>query len=153
MPQPMLYGSRLRGYTPYVRGLQCGPAKWIILRIARKGKLPNPFILFGAMNKCSYHILLIIHAYNAGISWLRSYARLRLYTRLWSEDVTLVVCSTLVGRYDSGHTSRLRPTSRLWSNLLTPVVHHSSSRWACCMSYHLSCERLRMVGLNDYSIL
>jgi uncharacterized membrane protein YjdF len=64
----MLYGSRLRGYVPYARRLQSGLAEWIILRMARKRKLANFFILFGAMNKFSYLILPIIHAYNVGIS-------------------------------------------------------------------------------------
>jgi hypothetical protein len=74
MPRPMLYGSHLHGYTPYARGLRSGPAEWIILRMAGKGKLANPFILFGAMNKFSCLILPIIHAYKAGISQLRLYA-------------------------------------------------------------------------------
>jgi hypothetical protein len=41
MPRPMLYGSRLRGYTVYARRLRSGPAEWIILRMARKRKLAN----------------------------------------------------------------------------------------------------------------
>jgi hypothetical protein len=47
--------------------------------------LANSFILFGAMKKVSCLILPIIHAYNAGIS------------RLQLEDVTPVICPTLVG--------------------------------------------------------
>jgi hypothetical protein len=85
----MLYGSRLRGYVPYARGLRSSLAEWIILRMTRKRKLANSFILFGAMNKFSCLILPIIHAYNAGISRLRS------------EDATLIVYPTPVGRYDS----------------------------------------------------
>jgi hypothetical protein len=55
MPHPMLYGSCLRGYTPYAQGLRSGSTEWIILqRMARKGKLANPFILFGAM---IFHVL------------------------------------------------------------------------------------------------
>jgi hypothetical protein len=83
-------------------------------------------------------------------SWkmrLCSYAWLRLYARLWSEDMTLIVYP------DSGCTSRFWLTSWLWSYLLSPVTHHGSGRWACCMSYHHSCERLYMVGLEDCSIL
>jgi hypothetical protein len=49
------------------------------------------------------------------------------------------------------HTLCSRATVR--SYLLTPVAHHDSGRWACRMSYHLSCERLHMVGLDDCSIL
>jgi hypothetical protein len=41
MPRTMLYGSRLRGYAPYTRGLRSDPAEWIILRMAHKGKLAN----------------------------------------------------------------------------------------------------------------
>jgi hypothetical protein len=41
MPYPMLYGSHLRGYEPYARGLRSGPPEWIILRMARKRKLAN----------------------------------------------------------------------------------------------------------------
>jgi hypothetical protein len=55
--------------------------------------------------------------------------------------------------HDSGRTSRLRSTLQLWTYLLTPVAHHGSGRWACRLSYHLSCERLRIAGLDDCSIL
>jgi hypothetical protein len=89
MPRPMLYGSHLRGYVPYTRGLRSGRTEWIILRIAHKKKLANSFILFGAMNKFSCLILPIIHAYNVGIF------------RLQSEDVTPVVCPTSVRTHDS----------------------------------------------------
>jgi hypothetical protein len=41
MPRLMLYGSRLRGYAPYARGLRSGPTEWLILRMARKRKLAN----------------------------------------------------------------------------------------------------------------
>jgi hypothetical protein len=51
------------------------------------------------MNEFSYHILPIIHAYDAGISQLWSYVRLWSYARLWLEDMTLVVYP------DSGRTS------------------------------------------------
>jgi hypothetical protein len=43
--------------------------------------------------------------------------------------------------------------SRLWSYLLISVAHHNSDRLVCNMSYHLSCERFRMIGLYDCSIL
>jgi hypothetical protein len=43
--------------------------------------------------------------------------------------------------------------SWLWSYLLTSVMHHGSGWWACHMSYHLSCERLCMLRLDDCSIL
>jgi hypothetical protein len=92
-------------------------------------------------------MLPIIQAYNAGISWLRSYARLRSHDQLRSKDITPVVYP------DSGHTSWLRSTSQLWMSLLTPIVHHDSDQWACRLSYHLSCERLRMAGLDDCNIL
>jgi hypothetical protein len=149
----MLNGSSLRGYTPYAQGLRSGPAGWIILWMAHKGTLPNPFILFGAMKKIPCLILPTIHVYNAGISQLLSYAWLRSYARLWLEDVTPVVCPTPVVYLNSGHTSRLRSTSQLRSYLLTPVAHHGSGRRVGCMSYHLSCERLYMGSIDDCSIL
>jgi hypothetical protein len=74
-------------------------------------------------------------------TWLRSYAR------LWLDDMTSAIYP------DSDRPSQLRSTSWLWSYLLTSVVHPDFHRWACRMSYHLSCERLRMVGLDDCSIL
>jgi hypothetical protein len=64
----MLYGLCLRGYTPYARGQRSGSIEWKIERMARKKKSANLFILFKAVNKCLYHILPIIHAYNAGTS-------------------------------------------------------------------------------------
>jgi hypothetical protein len=73
--------------------------------------------------------------------------RLRSYARLQLEDMTAVVYP------DSTHTSQRRLTSWLQSYLLIPIAHDGSARWVCRMSYHLSCERLHMVGLDDYSIL
>jgi hypothetical protein len=81
------------------------------------------------MNKFSFHILPIIHAYNAGISWLLSYL------------------PTPVIYPDFGRTSQL------WMYLLTPVKYHDSDQWACRMPYHLSFERHRMAGLDDCIIL
>jgi hypothetical protein len=63
------------------------------------------------------------------------------------------VCPTPAKRYDPGCISQLRSMSQLQTSLQTPVAHHDSGQWAHCMSYHLSCERLRMAGLEDYSIL
>jgi hypothetical protein len=103
MPHPLIYGSCLRGYVPYARGLRSSPVEWIILWMAHKRKLANSFILFGAMNKFSCLILPIIHAYNVGISQLRS------------EDVTLVVCPTPVGRHDSDRMPNSGWRMRLWS--------------------------------------
>jgi hypothetical protein len=130
----MLYGSCLCGYVPYACGLRSSPPEWIILRMACKRKLANSFVLFG---RCDSSCM----PDSGRKTWLRSYARLRL------EDITLVVYP------DSRRTSWFWSTSRLWLYLLTPVVHHGSSRWACHMSYHLSCERLCMTGLDDCSIL
>jgi hypothetical protein len=136
MPCPMLYGSRLRGYVPYARGLRSGLTEWIILRMAHKRKLANSFILFGAMNKFSCFILPIIHAYNASISRLRS------------EDTTPVACPTSVGTHDSDRmpdSSRMPNSGRkTWLRLyiLTPDTlpdsgrRHDSSRtsWLRSMS-------------------
>jgi hypothetical protein len=66
---------------------------------------------------------------------------------------TLVTCPTSVVYLDFGCPSRLRSMSQLWTYLLTPVMHHDSDRWARYLSYHLSCERLRMAGLDDCNIL
>jgi hypothetical protein len=87
------------------------------------------------MNVFSYHILPIIHAYNVGISWLLSYARLRLYARLWSKD------ATQVRRYDSGRISRLRSHFPTPVNITAPVISpdsDSTSRlWSMSMSHVL----------------
>jgi hypothetical protein len=99
------------------------------------------------MNEFSYHILPVIHASTVGISRLRSYARLR------SEDATTVICPTPVRRYDSGRISRLRSHFLTPFDVMTLVVLHGFSRWACRMFYHLNCKRLRMVGLDDNNIL
>jgi hypothetical protein len=90
------------------------------------------FILFRTLDKISYHILLIMHAYNAGISWLRSYVWLQSHASC---------------------TSWLWSTSQLRMSLLTLVVHHDSGQWARRLSYHLSCERLQMARLEDCIIL
>jgi hypothetical protein len=153
MPHPMLHGLCLRGYAPYSHGLWSGSTKWIIRRIAHKRKSTSLLSYSKKWISFSYHLLPIIHVYDVGISRLRSYAWLWSYARLRSEDVIPVVCPTPVGRHDSGRMSRFRSTSRLWSYLLTLIVYHSSGRWVCYMSYHLSCERLRMAGLDDCSIL
>jgi hypothetical protein len=79
-----------------------------------------------------YHILPIIHAYNAGISRLRS------------EDVTPIICPTPVERSDSGHMPDsdrkmwLRSYAQLWSEDITPVVYPDSG----CTSWLRSMSRL-----------
>jgi hypothetical protein len=170
MPRMMLYMPCLHGYTPYARRLRSSPTEWIIWWIAHRRKLANP--LFETMNEFSYHVLFIIHAYNAGISHLRSYARLWSYAWLRLED------STLVRRRDSGRmpdsnrkmrhrsyawlrsedmTPIVYPnsgrTSWLWSYLPTPVTHHGFGPWVCCMSYQLICEILCMVETDECKIL
>jgi hypothetical protein len=65
----------------------------------------------------------------------------------------LVDDMTPVISLNSAHTSWLWLTIWLRSDLLTPIAHHGSGRWACYMSYHFSCERHCMVGLDDYNIL
>jgi hypothetical protein len=77
------------------------------------------FILFKTLDKFLYHILPIIHAYNAGISRLRSYTRLRSHARLRSyiqtsvplPDQTLVDVTTSDVSLDSGRASWLRSMS------------------------------------------
>jgi hypothetical protein len=146
MPRPMLYGSRISNDASYACGLWSNPAEWIILWMDRKSKLANNLSIH-SNNVFSFHILPIIHAYNIGISWLRSYTRFELHARLRLEDMTSVIYP------DSGRPSRLRSTSQLRTYLLTPVAHHSFSQWARRLSYHLSCEKLHMAGLDDCSIL
>jgi hypothetical protein len=114
-PCPMLYGSRLLSYAPYSWRLQSGPTEWIIQRITRKRKSANLLIVFRVMNKFSYLILHIIHAYNAGISRLRSYARLQSEDTTPVVSTTLIVCSTPVGRRDSGRMSNSGRKTWLWS--------------------------------------
>jgi hypothetical protein len=155
----MLYGSRLRGYTPYARGLRSGLTEWIIWRIIHKRKLANCFIY--SEQWMNFHIIyyplcmFIMQVYHDSDRKMRH----RSYTRLRSEDATPVVYPTPVGRYDSGRITWLhmhfsiQSTSWPRSYILTPVAHHGFGRWACRLSYHLSYERLRMVGLDDYIIL
>jgi hypothetical protein len=141
MPRPMLYGSRLHGYTPYAQGLWSVLAEWIILRMAHKGKLANPFILFRAMNKFSCLILPIIHAYDTGISRLRSYAWPWWYAWLWSEDTTSIVCPTPIGIYDSSRISWLQLHFLTPIDVMTPVVSpdsdHASQLWPMSMPHVL----------------
>jgi hypothetical protein len=107
MPRLMLYGSRLHDYAPYARGLRSGLAEWIILWMTRKRKLAD--CLSYSEHWINFHILAIIHAYNTGISRLRSHVRLR------SKDMTSVI-------YDSGWKIWLR------SYIPTPVVLPNSDR-------------------------
>jgi hypothetical protein len=80
-----------------------------------------------------------MHTYNVGISRLRSYIL------------------TLVALPDSGQKIWLRSYILTPVNVttldVTPVAHHDSGQWACHLSYHLSCDRLHMAGLDDCSIL
>jgi hypothetical protein len=151
-----LYGLRLHGYAPYARGLRSGPTEWIIRQIAHKRKLANLLSYSKQWISFSYHLLPIIHAYNVGIPWLLSYAWFRSYAQLQLEDMNARLRSddmTSVIYPDSDRTSQFWTTSWLWSYLLTSVVHHGSSRWACRMSYHLGYERLHMAWLDDCNIL
>jgi hypothetical protein len=99
-----------------------GLTEWIIWWMAYKRKLANP-LSYSEQRICiSYHILHIIHAYNAGIFRLRS------------EDATLVVCATLVicptsiGRRDSGHMSNSGRKIWLQTYILTPDALPNSGR-------------------------
>jgi hypothetical protein len=116
----MLYWSCLHSYTPYARGLRfCLVDNTMDNSQEEIGKT---FIVYRAMNEFSYYILLIIYAYNTGISRLRSYTRLRLYVRLWSKDVSSVVYMTPVARHDSGCMHDSSQKTRLRSEGMTPVV-------------------------------
>jgi hypothetical protein len=82
------------------------------------------------MNKFSFHILPIIHAYNAGISWPRLYARLQWYI------------PTLDALLDSG---RCHDSGRLRSMSVPHVIppqrwktSHGRARWL----HHLTAQTL-----------
>jgi hypothetical protein len=83
---------------------------------ACKRKSAHIFILSRAMNTFSFLILPIMHVYNVGISRLRS------------EDVTLVVYPTPVGRRDSSRTPDFGRRTQFWSyaqlrsESVTPVI-------------------------------
>jgi hypothetical protein len=100
MPHPMLHGLRLRSYAPYTRGLQSGPTEWIIWWIAHKRKLANLLSYSKQWISFSYHLLPIIHAYNASTSWL------------WLHITTLVVDP------DSSHTAWLDSDITPWPSCL-----------------------------------
>jgi hypothetical protein len=68
------------------------------------------------MNVFLFHILPIIHAYNADISWL------------WLEDAASAVCLTPTGRYDSGRISQLWLHFLTVIDVTTPVAHHNSGQ-------------------------
>jgi hypothetical protein len=134
MPHPMLYGPCLCGYAPYTHELWSGPAGWIILRMARKRKLVNRlsysehwihfYIIYYPLYK------LIMHVYHDS-SHMHDFGR-------------MPDCSWKIW---------LRSMSQLRTHLLTMVAHHDSGQWVCRLSYHLSSERLRMAGLDDFCIL
>jgi hypothetical protein len=125
-------------FAPYARGLWSGLTEWIIVRMAHKRKLANRL----SYSEHWINILPIIYAYNAGISWLRSYAWLQLHARLrpytWFRSYvptlvtfpTPVDLTTLDVSSDSGHPSRLRSMSsplalppQLWK------TSHGRARW------------------------
>jgi hypothetical protein len=128
------------GHAPYARGLLSSLTEKIIRWITHKRKSAN--LLFIQSNEWIF-ILYITH-----------------YTCLWCRYImtpvvcaTLVICPTSVRRCDSSRMPDSDQKTWLRSYLLTPVAHHDSGRWAHRMSYHLSCERLRMAGLDDCNIL
>jgi hypothetical protein len=88
------------------------------------------------MNEFSYHILPIIHAYDASISRLQSYAWLWSYVWLQAEDATLFVCPTPIGRHDSDRISWLQSRFPTPIDVMTPVVSLDSGRtsWLWPMS-------------------
>jgi hypothetical protein len=140
MPHLMLYGSGLRGYTPYAHGLRSDPPECIILWIARKRKLTNR--LSYSEHWINFYIIyyplymLIMQVYH-------DYGRMRDFGRkIWLRSYipTPVALLTLV----DVTTLDISPDFDCASWL---------SRWARCLSYHLSCERHRMAGLDDCNIL
>jgi hypothetical protein len=79
MLRPMLYGSCLRCYAPYARGLWSCPAEWIILQMARKRKLAS--YLSYSEHGIHFHIIyyplymLIMQMYHAS-SHMRDFGRM-----------------------------------------------------------------------------
>jgi hypothetical protein len=59
--------------TPYAHRLRSGPTEWIIRQIAHKRKSANILSYSKQWISFSYHLLPIIHAYNAGTSRLWSH--------------------------------------------------------------------------------
>jgi hypothetical protein len=133
MPRPMLYGSRLRGYTPYAHGLRSGPAEWIILQMTHNWKFTN---------RLSY----LEHWINFYIIYYPLYM---LIMQVYHDFSRMCDFGHMP---DSGHPSRLLSTSQLRTHLLTLFTHHDSSQWARRLSYRLSGKRLHMVGLDDCNI-
>jgi hypothetical protein len=104
----MLHGLDLHGYGPYARGLRSDPIEWITRWIAHKRKSTNLLSYSKQWISFSYHLLLIIHAYNAGISWLPSYTRLQSQARLQSKDMTHVALPDFGRCHKFGRISWLR---------------------------------------------
>jgi hypothetical protein len=108
--------SCLHGCEPYAQGLRSSPTEWIIQRIADKGKLASPFILFKTMNKF-FHII-----------YYPLYMLIMQVYPDFGRMVTPVKCPTPIGRHDSGRMpdsdrkTRLRSYPQQWSEDATPVV-------------------------------
>jgi hypothetical protein len=119
MPCPMLYGSRLRGYVPYARGLWFDPAEWIILWMARKRKLAN----YLSYSEHCFHIIyyslymLIMEVYHDS-GCMPDFGRMPDSDQkiwLWSYISTLVALSDFSRRYNFECLSWLRMC------IMTPV--------------------------------
>jgi hypothetical protein len=100
MPRPMLHGLCLRGYAPYAHRLRSCSTEWIIRRIAHKRKSANLLAYSKKWISFSYHLLPIIHDYNAGTS------------QLWSHIMTLVIDP------NSDRTAWLGSDIALWPSCL-----------------------------------
>jgi hypothetical protein len=107
----MLYGSYLRSYLPYARGLWSGPAELIILRMSHKRKLANR--LSYSEHWINFHIIyyplymLIMQIYHDS-SRMRDFGRMldsSRISRLWSHFMTPVDVTTSDVSPDSGCAS------------------------------------------------
>jgi hypothetical protein len=116
----MIYvtSNAIRVTPPWLHTLRSGATVWTVRvdNTTNSSKPANLFILFREMNKFLYHILPIIHAYNAGTSRLDRTSRLRSYIPTPvihpDSDRTIQLCShisTLVVHHDSGVPCILPP--------------------------------------------
>jgi hypothetical protein len=140
MPCSMLYGSRLRGYTPYAHMLRSGLGELIILRMDHKRKLAN------CLSYSEYWINFYIIYYSLYMLIMQVYYdsnHMRDFDPMPDSDRKIWLQSYILTPVDvttSDISSDSSCTSQLWS-MSVPL------------SYHLSYKRFCMTGLDDCSIL
>jgi hypothetical protein len=116
----------LRGYAPYARGLQSGPAEGIILRMAHKWKLANNLTYSEHwINFCIiyYPLYMLIMPVD------HDFGRMRDFGRMPNSDRKIRLqsyISTLVALLDSGRCHNFRHISWLRSRITTLVNEHAT---------------------------